>query len=68
MSVKLHDKMKALEKLEKYAGLMSEEQRLKLEKARLEVAQLRGDDDEQEDDGFMAALDGKMPEVWVEDE
>ncbi|WP_103110736.1 terminase small subunit [Brevibacillus reuszeri] len=68
VSIKLHDKMKALEKLEKYIGFMTEEQRLKLEKARLEVAQLRGDDDEQGDDGFMEALDGKIPEIWDDED
>lgn len=68
VSIKLHDKMKALEKLEKYIGFIIEEQRLKLERARMEVAQLRGDDDEQGDDGFMEALDGKIPEIWDDDD
>ncbi|MGG1249900.1 terminase small subunit [Brevibacillus agri] len=41
VSVKLHDKMKALEKLEKYLGFMTEEQRLRVEKLKLEVGKLR---------------------------
>lgn len=64
VSIKLHDKMKALERLEKYVDFMSEEQRLKLEKARLEVARIRGDEDEHVDDGFLDALDGKVQEIW----
>ncbi|MCM3141672.1 terminase small subunit [Brevibacillus sp. MER 51] len=68
VSIKLHDKMKALEKLEKYVGFMTEEQRLKLEKTKLEVAHLRGDDDQQEDDGFLEALDGKVQDIWDDDE
>ncbi|MFE1631067.1 terminase small subunit [Brevibacillus reuszeri] len=46
VSIKLHNKMKALEKLEKYVGFMTEEQRLKLEKARLEVGKLQSGDDD----------------------
>ncbi|MFC8686332.1 terminase small subunit [Brevibacillus porteri] len=68
VSIKLHDKMRALEKLEKYVGFMTEEQRLKLEKTKLEVTHLRGDDDQQEDDGFLEALDGKVQEIWDDHE
>lgn len=64
VSIKLHDKMKALEKLEKYVGFLTEEQRLKLEKTKLEVAHLRGEDEQQEDDGFLDALDGKVEQIW----
>ncbi|MED1919466.1 terminase small subunit [Bacillus thuringiensis] len=46
VSIKLHDKMKALEKLEKYIGLMTEEQRLKVEKMKLEVGKLQSGDDD----------------------
>lgn len=38
VSIKLHDKMKALKELEKYTDHMTEEQRLKLSKLRGEVA------------------------------
>lgn len=68
VSIKLHDKMKALEKLEKYVGFMTEEQRLKLEKTKLEVAHLRGEDEQQEDDGFLDALDGKVEQIWDDED
>lgn len=42
VSLKLHYKMKALQKHEKYVGFLTEEQRLKLEKVRLEVGNMRG--------------------------
>lgn len=37
VSVKLHDKMKALEKLERYLDFMTEEERLKLQKLKGEI-------------------------------
>jgi len=40
VSVKLHDKMRALQALEKYLGYMTEEERLKLDKLRAEVKAL----------------------------
>lgn len=49
VSIKLHDKMRALEKLEKYVDFMSEEDRLKLQKLKGEVAlieqKVNNDDD-----------------------
>lgn len=48
VSIKLHDKMKALEKLEKYLGFMTEEQRLKIEKLKLEVEKLQDADSDEE--------------------
>ncbi|NGQ95023.1 phage portal protein [Brevibacillus sp. SYP-B805] len=42
ISVKLHDKMKALAALEKYLGYMTEEQRLRIEKLKLEIGKLQG--------------------------
>ncbi|MGG3884339.1 terminase small subunit [Brevibacillus panacihumi] len=77
VSIKLHDKMKALEVLSKYVDLlpdlhkrMIEEEKLKLakEKFALEKARVNGDEDDKEDDGFMDALDGKMPEIWSDEE
>ncbi|HZG16953.1 MAG TPA: terminase small subunit [Candidatus Bathyarchaeia archaeon] len=38
VSVKLHDKMRALEKLEKYVDFMTEEDRLRMQKLRGEIA------------------------------
>lgn len=46
VAIKLYDKMKALEKLEKYLGFMTEEQRLKVEKLKLEVGKLQSGDDD----------------------
>lgn len=57
VSIKLHDKMKALKELEKYLGYMTEGEKLKLEKARLEIAQLKNGDGDSEDD---------LIEDWVE--
>lgn len=46
VSVKLHDKMKALAALEKYMGFMTEEQRLKVEMMKLEVEKKQSGDDD----------------------
>ncbi|MGQ7277760.1 terminase small subunit [Brevibacillus thermoruber] len=46
ISVKLHDKMKALAALEKYLGYMTEEQRLRVEKLKLEIGKLQSGDDD----------------------
>lgn len=67
VSIKLHDKMRALEKLEKYIGFMTEEDRLKLEKLRAEVKTLTTGEGEPQDDGFIDALKGKAAEVWSEE-
>ncbi|MGG1597627.1 terminase small subunit [Paenibacillus naphthalenovorans] len=64
VSIKLHNKMKALEALEKYLDFMTEEQKLRIEKLRTEVAALKGDNGSTEDDGFLDALKGKVTEVW----
>lgn len=64
VSIKLHDKMRALEKLEKYLGYMTEEDRLKLDKLRAEVKTLQGDGGKPVDDGFIEALRGRAAEVW----
>ncbi|WP_353057249.1 terminase small subunit [Brevibacillus sp. MER 51] len=58
VSVKLHDKMKALEKLEKYLGFMTEEQRLKVEKIKLEVRNLQAADNDDEKDSIKDWVDG----------
>lgn len=46
VSVKLHDKMKALAALEKYLGFMTEQDRLRVEKLKLEVGKLQSGDDD----------------------
>ncbi|QUH21430.1 terminase small subunit [Alkaliphilus sp. B6464] len=73
ISIKLHDKMKALEKLEKYFDLFPdrfrrqiEEEKIKMarEKLELEKTKVLGEDEEVEDDGFIEALKGEVSEVW----
>jgi len=75
VSIKLHDKMKALDKLDKYLDLLPDHHRRRIEEERLKIEQERlaldkskvlGDPDETEDDGFMDALHGKAGEAWDE--
>ncbi|AFL99507.1 phage terminase, small subunit [Desulfitobacterium dehalogenans ATCC 51507] len=73
-SIKLHDKMKALEKLEKYLDLLPdnhkrrmEEEKLKLEEEKFRLEQRKAGDleqDEPADDGFIDALNAVAGEVW----
>lgn len=67
VSVKLADKMKALDFLAKYTDLLdeNEKKRLQEEKLKAEIAKVKGEDGEEyEDDGFLEALDGVTKEVW----
>jgi phage terminase small subunit len=74
VSIKLADKMKALDMLTKYFDLLSstQQEQLKAEKikadtakAQAETTKLKGDDqDDYEDDGFLDALNGKTADVW----
>ncbi|WP_096201906.1 terminase small subunit [Bacillus sp. FJAT-45350] len=77
ISVKLADKMKALDKLAQYFDLFPDEFKRKIENEKLEIskeklaldkAKVMGDDEEYEDDGFIEALDGKLEEVWDDDD
>lgn len=73
IGIKLHDKMKALEKLEKYLDLLPDRHKRMIEEAKLELEreQLKaklGDDDSAEDDGFLEALKGEASEVWSDEE
>lgn len=69
ISVKLADKMKALDFLTKYMDLLDEKElkQLKVERERIAIRQENGEDQEEfEDDGFMDAL--KSAEVnWDEE-
>jgi phage terminase small subunit len=77
ISIKLTDKMKALEKLERYFDLLPdkfkrkiEEEKLKMQKQKLEIDKHKADvlpDEDESDDGFMDALRSSVKEVW-EDE
>lgn len=66
VSIKLHSKISALKALEKYTDFLTEMQKAQLEKARVEISKLRGEelDDDTEDDGFMEALGVIAAEVW----
>lgn len=69
VSIKLADKMKALDFLSSYTDLLSEndKKRLEEEKLKAEIAKVKGEDDEErEDDGFIDALEGAV-EVWGDD-
>jgi phage terminase small subunit len=62
VSIKLEDKMKALDKLSLYFDLFPDKFKRQVEEEKLKLAQrkVNGDDDEEyEDDGFLEALDGK---------
>jgi phage terminase small subunit len=67
ISVKLADKMKALDKLSLYFDLFPDKFKRQIEEEKVRIAKqkLNGDDDvEYEDDGFLEALQGKVSEVW----
>ena len=76
VSIKLADKMKALEKLEKYFELIPdswkqkiEEEKVKLQRDKFdfEKAKANIDDGNYEDDGFIEALE-RAAEVWNDEE
>lgn len=52
------------ELLHKNWDLATEEQKLRVEKLRLEVNTLKDDDEEIENDGFIEALEGKVEGLW----
>ena len=68
VSVKLADKMKAMEVLAKYTDLIPDHFKRQLEEEKLKIAHAKAfgnDDPEQfEDDGFNEALDATTLEVW----
>lgn len=84
ISVKLADKMKALEYLSKHVDLLNENElkQLKSEQARMNIEKTKtdiernkiairkenGEDDEFEDDGFLEALDYTAADVWKDEE
>lgn len=68
IKVKLNDRMKALEKLEKFFDLLPDKWKRQLEERKFELesqkAGMGSDDAEMEDDGFLTALQGEASEVW----
>lgn len=77
VTVELYDKVKALEKLEKFFDVMPkdwhqkiEERKVELLEQRLELERIKAgqSDIEEEDDGFVAALKSSAEEVWDDEE
>jgi phage terminase small subunit len=72
VSIKLADKMKALEKLSLYFDLFPDNFKRKIEEEKLKIAHYKAfgpdEHEEYEDDGFLEALDGKIEEVWDDEE
>lgn len=67
VSIKLHNKMKALEKLEKYFDLLPDKFKRQLDQARLDLDQKRagfGEQPQVEDDGFIDALKAPVEGLW----
>lgn len=74
IKIKLADKMKALDVLNRYSNLLSDEEKTALElenkklanrKLSAELNKINGTDDTNvEDDGFIEALNGRAAEVW----
>ena len=74
VKIKLHDKMKALEWLDKHYGQLDKltSEKLEIEKQKLELAKIKSgayeEEEEVEDDGFIDALGNKVAEVWADEE
>lgn len=76
VKIKLADKMKALETLTKFSGLLDDDTRKKLEEENLRLRNEKleveiklangGDKEEYEDDGFIEAINRKVDDIWEE--
>lgn len=66
VSIKLADRMKALEFLSKHIGMLTPEQQAKLNLMKAQTSKVIGkeDNEEIEDDGFIAALNSTAKEDW----
>lgn len=70
-SIKLADRMKALDWLANHMDLATEEQHARIEQIKAQTHRLTRDDEEQEetvDDGFLKALEGTAAEDWADEE
>lgn len=70
-SIKLADRMKALQWLSDHMDLSTEEQRARIEQIKAQTHRLNRDEEEQEetvDDGFLKALEGTAAEDWADEE
>lgn len=66
-SIKLSDRMKALDWLGRHMNLVTEEQRAKIDLIKAQTQNITGGNDEEiedADDGFMEALNGTVEEDW----
>ena len=63
-SIKLADRMKALQWLSDHMDLATTEQQAKINKINTEVTKMSDGGESFEDDGFLEALSGKIGEVW----
>ena len=71
ITIKLADKMKALEYLSKHMDLLNENEmkQLKLERERIAIRKENGEENvEHEDDGFFEALGATATEVWRDED
>lgn len=67
-SIKLQDRLRALDWLTEHMSMATDRQKLELQKLQAEIAKVSGDDGTTvEDDGFLEALSGKVEEVWQEE-
>lgn len=63
-SIKLMDRMKALDWLSNHMDLATEKQKAEIAALKAKVQQ---DDEDVEDDGFLEALKGEVSEVWADE-
>lgn len=68
VSVKLADRMKAIDWLADHMDIATAEQKAKIEQSRAKTAIMSGTSEEEtEDDGFIEALKGEVADVWEEE-
>ena len=69
-SIKLADRMKALDWLSKHMNLATEEQRAKIDLIKAQTRKITIDDEKEEivDDGFLDALNASAKEDWEDEE
>lgn len=69
-SIKLADRMKALDWLSKHMNLATEEQRAKIDLIKAQTRKITIDDEQEEiaDDGFLDALNASAKEDWEDEE
>jgi phage terminase small subunit len=72
VSIKLEDRMKALDKLSLYFDLFPDQFKRRIEEEKLKIAHHKvfgnGEEEEYEDDGFNDALNHTTKEVWADEE